>query len=127
MGHGLPARGGNKHWQMCPSLLQLCPPTPPPPQWDLGRALSLAFPISTRMDWISALPSSATTPLLGRNIFGEASESSHSDLTQTSPNAWALFSLHFKKSWLREGKRLAQSHTARQQQSQELKFVWIYS
>ena len=75
----------------------------------------------------SAFPTSATTPLLESNIL-ECLPVIHKRLhtclvipfrPHLEPVRWTLPSLHFRKTWFREGERLARGHTARMQQSQD--------
>lgn len=75
----------------------------------------------------SAFPTSAITPLLERNIL-ECLPVIHKRLHRClvipfrphlEPVRWTLPSLHFRKTWFREGERLAWGHTARMQHSQD--------
>lgn len=111
--------------QELPTLHQLCQP----PRWDLGWAPTFTFSTGTRRVGCkaSAFPTSATVPLLESNIL-EHLPVIHKRLHKClvipfrphlEPVRWTLPSLHFRKTWFREGERLARGHTARMQQSQD--------
>ena len=109
-----------------PTLHQLCQA----PKWDLGWAPTLTFSTGTRRRvgcMASAFPTSAIMPLLERNIL-ECLPVIHKRLHRClvipvrphlEPVRWTLPSLRFRKTWFREGERLARGHTARMQHSQD--------